>query len=112
TATLIAGSGADPAQRYLEQWQHDMTPNWMQFLAQAGNVTAEQMIAVLRVDQRQRWQRGNPARIEDYLQTQPDLKASTDAILDLIYNEIVLREEVGQLPELDEYQGRFPELAG
>src|SRR5262249_49782142 len=35
-----------------------------------------------------------------------------DAVLDLIYNEIVLRGEAGQIPELEEYQRRFPELAG
>ena len=34
-----------------------------------------------------------------------------DLLLDLIYNEVVLREEDGEWPELDEYLRRFPQHA-
>jgi WD40 repeat protein/serine/threonine protein kinase len=110
TATLAAGS--DPVRQYLEQWRHGTTPSWTQFLDEAGNLSPQQVVAVLRIDQRQRWQSGQPLRVEDYLQALPTLKAEHEAVLDLIYNEFVLREEAGQTPTLEEYQQRFPELSG
>ena len=40
---------------------------------------------------------------------QPELRADPEAVLDLIYNEIVLREEAGESPRLEEYLRRFPD---
>jgi tetratricopeptide (TPR) repeat protein len=65
---------------------------------------------LLRQDQRERWQRGDRVRIEDYVAQRPDLKADPEGVLDLIYNEIVLREERGDDPRLQEYLDRFPEF--
>jgi tetratricopeptide (TPR) repeat protein/tRNA A-37 threonylcarbamoyl transferase component Bud32 len=65
---------------------------------------------LLRLDQRQRWQRGDRVRVETYLEEQPGLAADREAVLDLIYNEIVLREEFGEEPRLEEYLQRFPDL--
>src|SRR5262249_28089864 len=39
------------------------------------------------------------------------LCGSSDAVLDLIYNEVMLREEVGEKPALADYVSRFPHLA-
>jgi hypothetical protein len=47
---------------------------------------------LLRFDQRQRWQKGERVQVEAYLQEQPTLQDDSEAVLDLIYNEIVLRE--------------------
>jgi tetratricopeptide (TPR) repeat protein/tRNA A-37 threonylcarbamoyl transferase component Bud32 len=60
--------------------------------------------------QREAWRRGEPALVETYLAQQPTLQADAQAILDLIYHEIVLREESGELPKLEEYRHRFPDL--
>ena len=49
--------------------------------------------------------------VESYLAQQPAVRADAQAILDLIYNEILLREEMGESPRVDEYLGRFPDLA-
>src|SRR5207245_630982 len=46
-----------------------------------------------------------------YLAQQPELKADTQAVLDLIYNEILLREEAGESSQLEDYLSRFAELA-
>jgi tetratricopeptide (TPR) repeat protein len=62
-------------------------------------------------DQRARWLRGEPVVVEDYLEKNPALRAREETILDLIYNEVVLREQVGQDPDLEEYQRRFPRWA-
>src|SRR4051812_30232124 len=62
-------------------------------------------------DQRARWVRGEPVTVEHYLEHNPSLRAREDTILDLIYNEVVLREEMGEAPGLEEYQRRFPRWA-
>jgi hypothetical protein len=62
-------------------------------------------------DQRARWRRGEPVAVEEILEQNPSLRARDDTILDLIYNEVVLRAEVGERPELDEYKRRFPRWA-
>jgi tetratricopeptide (TPR) repeat protein len=65
----------------------------------------------LRRDQEQRWRQGDRQLVESYLECQPSLRADREGILDLIYNEIVLRELMGEWPRLAEYLERFPELA-
>src|SRR5437016_243050 len=64
----------------------------------------------LCLDQRQRWHRGDRVLVEAYLENQPALQGDADAVLDLIYNEIVLRETAGDKPQLDEYLKRFPKF--
>jgi WD40 repeat protein/serine/threonine protein kinase len=66
---------------------------------------------VLRADQRRRWQRGEQYLVEAYLRQHPALCKDTEAVLDLIYNEVILREEQGAKSPLEEYQKRFPDLA-
>src|SRR5262245_48924047 len=65
----------------------------------------------LREDQCRRWRRGERVGIEELLRTHPHVQADTEAVLDLVYQEILLREELGERPELGEYLSRFPRLA-
>jgi len=69
-----------------------------------------QKVDALLDDQSQRWRRGDPAAVEDYLADHPELKDAADYLLDLIYHEVVLRTQRGQPPELEEYLARFPHL--
>jgi len=62
----------------------------------------------LRADQRQNWLRGQRVRVEDYMKWTPALGDDADVILDLIYGEYLLREELGEQPSADEYYRRFP----
>jgi eukaryotic-like serine/threonine-protein kinase len=72
-------------------------------------MTVELPLAVsLCLDQRRRWREEEAVRVETYLAQHPALHGDADALLDLIYNEIVLREEAGEQPRLDDYLGRFP----
>jgi serine/threonine protein kinase/tetratricopeptide (TPR) repeat protein len=50
--------------------------------------------------------------VEAYLAQHPDLQADDELLLELIYHEMVLREERLDPPRLKEYVGRFPRLAG
>jgi serine/threonine-protein kinase len=98
---------ADAADRLQRLWQQEQ-PNVDEFLAQAGPLPAGQLAAVLRVDQRQRWQAGQRVPAENYLQRYPQIQADAEAVLDLIFNEFLLREKRGESPVADEYLGRFP----
>ncbi len=57
------------------------------------------------------WRRGDATLVETYLAQHPEVRSNNQAVLDLIYNEMVLREEAGKAPSLGEYLRRFPELA-
>jgi eukaryotic-like serine/threonine-protein kinase len=59
-------------------------------------------------DHRERWRRGERMPVEAYLERFGPSGLDAALLLDLIYNEIVLREEDGESPQLDEYRDRFP----
>jgi WD40 repeat protein/serine/threonine protein kinase len=73
----------------------------------AGDHCGESLLG----DQSWRWRQGRGLAVEDYLRRQPSLRADSELLLDLIYHEVILRERHGELPQLDDYQGRFPHLA-
>ncbi len=72
---------------------------------------ARVLAAALLTDQRRRWQAGERPAVEDYLVKHPTLSADLDGVLDLIYQEIFLREECGEAAAVDEYLQRFPQWA-
>jgi eukaryotic-like serine/threonine-protein kinase len=67
-------------------------------------------IAELLVEQRLRWQQGERFLVEGYLEQHPSLADDTESLLDLIFNEVILRGSQGELPVLEEYLKRFPAL--
>jgi tetratricopeptide (TPR) repeat protein len=69
------------------------------------------LAAVLRVDQRERWQAGERVLAEAYLQKYPSVRSDPESAVDLIYNEFRLREQQREEPTLDEYRQRFPDYA-
>jgi tetratricopeptide (TPR) repeat protein len=73
--------------------------------------TPEDTLAALLAEQRQRWQQGERVPVEVLLQKLPDRAADAEAVLDLIYNEFLLREQHGEKPQVAEYVQRFPNLA-
>jgi eukaryotic-like serine/threonine-protein kinase len=62
-------------------------------------------------DQRERWHRGDKARVETYLDRYPELRSDENLLLDFICAEYSLRAEQGESPALAEYVERFPDLA-
>jgi hypothetical protein len=67
--------------------------------------------SLFQAEQRRHWERGERILVEAYLAEHPALGGDPEALLDLIYSEILLREEAGETPQLEEYQRRFPALA-
>jgi hypothetical protein len=76
-----------------------------------AGASAVGLAVLLLEDQRQRWRRGERPTVEDYLTRHPALRADPEAVLALLLNEYLLREEYGEAPDLQHFQQRFPEYA-
>ena len=57
------------------------------------------------------WRRRQRIRVSDVLSQAPWLSENPDAMLDLIYGEVLLREDIGERPVEEEYLQQFPSLA-
>ncbi|MEM7232147.1 MAG: serine/threonine-protein kinase [Planctomycetota bacterium] len=69
------------------------------------------IVELIKVDLEYRWvHRDAPRRIEDYGEVYRELSQQTIPT-DLLYEEIHVRKQAGDLVELEEYQERFPEAA-
>ena len=79
-------------------------------MADSGEPVSEFM-AVLCADQMQSWERGDPVRVEHYLQQYPDLASDQAVLLDLIYQEIYLCQLYGEAIDEATLRHRFPQLA-
>src|SRR5262249_7361375 len=75
------------------------------------HLAPSQLVEVVREDRRRRWQKGERILAETYLERYPALQADPPCVLELIYHEILLRQELGETPQLEEYRHRFPQLA-
>ncbi len=65
----------------------------------------------LCADQLERWRDGRHAPVEEYLGLYPELGRDDEAQFELIYNEFLVREELGEPPTADELIGRFPRFS-
>jgi serine/threonine protein kinase/tetratricopeptide (TPR) repeat protein len=61
-------------------------------------------------EQNASWREGQRVAVEAFLERCPSLRLDEECLLDLLYNEIRLREEAGETPTLEEYDQRFPQL--
>src|SRR5262249_5934384 len=77
----------------------------------AEDPTPTPPIEALRQEQRTRWQAGERLPVEAYLERHPALRADVEGVLELIYQEVLLREGQGEAPTLEEYPARFPQWA-
>lgn len=68
----------------------------------------DSLVADIRAAQLASWERGEYVRLEELLAGRT---LSDDALLDLIYAEVLLREEFNERPASEEYERRFPRLA-
>ena len=62
-------------------------------------------------DQEREWRKGDSTFVEKYLEREPVLRSNAEAILDLIYKEVLLRCRRDEKPQFEEYARRFPDLA-
>jgi eukaryotic-like serine/threonine-protein kinase len=59
--------------------------------------------------QKQAWLDGARPSVDDLLRDS-SLPRNPETMLDLLYNEILVREELDETPSLDEYLSRYPHL--
>src|SRR5262245_35604510 len=106
---VAEGDPAEPYCRLLDD--APLPPELDGLLQQAGPLSPAQLTAVLRADQRRRWQAGQRLPVEFYLRRYPAVEGDPEAALDLIYGEYLLRERLGPPPDPAEILLRFPEHA-
>jgi serine/threonine protein kinase len=97
------------AQALWQLWQDGRQPDLLPFVAAAGELSPSQLVDVIRVDQRERWCIGERVPAAAYLRIYPFVGSDPDAAIELIYGEFLLREELGEAPELAEYAGTYPQ---
>jgi WD40 repeat protein len=100
-----------PDLELLRLWQQGEQPDVWAFLAGAGPLPPDQVVAALAVDQQERWRRGERVWAEVYLEKCPALAERPEGALELIYGEFLLREQRGECPRPEEYVRRFPAFA-
>src|SRR2546430_619692 len=86
-----------------------VSPSLCALFAQARQASRIEQIALVRADQFRRWPRGERVPIEAYLEQFPELQADTEATVDLIYSEALLREQHGEVGAPEDYMQRFPQ---
>jgi serine/threonine protein kinase len=101
-----------PARQLWNLWRQGRRPDLADFLGRAGELTLLELVALLRIDQRERWLAGERIPAETYLAEHPSLRANPELALDLVYGEYLLREQLGEAPSAEEYAERFPPFAG
>jgi serine/threonine protein kinase/predicted Zn-dependent protease len=70
-------------------------------------MTDHEPVVQLRADQCRRWRSGERVLVESYLERHAALRENSEAVLELILNEVILREAAGESPALEEYLQRF-----
>jgi hypothetical protein len=94
------GGPDDPGRRLWRLWRQGHQPRVEDFLAQAGPRDPDQILAVLRVDQAERFHLGQCVSAETYLQACSAVANDPEQAVDLIFAEFLLREEQGERPAL------------
>ncbi len=65
-------------------------------------------VEALASELRSRWEQGNHATVESLGERFERVARNDEQLLDLIYHEVLLREEHGEAPGLSDYAARFP----
>jgi WD40 repeat protein len=99
-----------PEEALSRLWRQGQRMDLGEFLTGFPGLGPAELVGVLRVDQRERWQVGERVPAEAYLRRYP-LEGETEAVVELVYGEYLLREELGEAPTLEEYRWRFPAFA-
>jgi tetratricopeptide (TPR) repeat protein len=107
------GSPPEPDVLLDDLWERGDRPDVRSFLAgwRGRDLQPEDILAVFRVDQRRRWLSGQRVEVAGYLSCSPSLLDDREALFELIYNEILIREELGERPDPRDYAATFPHLA-
>jgi serine/threonine protein kinase len=107
----VAGSRLGPAQQLEDLWRHGAQPDVQDFVRRQEIHAPAQLVAVLCVDQWQRWHAGQRISAEKYFEMHPALAAAWADSFELVSAEFRIRQELGENPTIQEYLTRFPQFA-
>ena len=79
--------------------------------ADPAALSQQELLDWLCDDQVKRWRTGQRVPAEAYLARYPRVEESAESAVELIYGEFLLREEMGESPQLEEFRWRFPLFA-
>lgn len=107
---VVAGTAAIEAaiERFENAWQGDEPPRLEDCLLDLGPHRGEVLRELVAIDLEYRLKRGEPARVESYLQRFPELVDDAVYCQQLISDEFHLRQTVDPGLPFDEYERRFP----
>ena len=66
------------------------------------------LVETLCTQQRSRWLKGDRVSVDELIEPYPALHGDQEALLDLIYHEYLIREELGEPVSADEFCARYP----
>src|SRR4029450_694153 len=107
----LASNVTPPAAELQRRWRLGQAPPIEAFVTEWPTISAGDLAAVARVDLRQRWRRGEQPGADEYLARLPQLCADAGLVVDLIYAEFLIREELGDEPSLANLQRQFAQHA-
>jgi serine/threonine protein kinase len=92
-------------------WRQGQHPDVRSFLAKLVELTPGQIVAVLLIDQEQRWRAGEQISAEEYLEMHPALSAAWADAFELVEAEFRMRQELGETADIADFEQRFPQYA-
>jgi serine/threonine-protein kinase len=105
------GPAAGPVEDFRRLWADGGRPDVVAFLAADPDLQPDIVVDVLRLDQKERWARGEVVPAEWYLEQFPHITLDENGPLVLIYGEVLARTERGERPALADFILRFPQYA-
>ena len=99
-----------PDQQFWQLWRQGQRPDLRLFLAGHPGLSASEVASLISIDQYERWMIGQRVPVMEYLALLPG-DGATQAMCDVVYGEYLLREQMGESPQLDDYCRRYPSLA-
>ncbi|MCA9065719.1 MAG: hypothetical protein KDA96_21770, partial [Planctomycetaceae bacterium] len=83
------------AVKFLQLWNTlAAAPELQRFVSDFPELSPAELTSLIRIDQRERWLRGDPVTTEDYLAAWPQVANQPECCLDLIYSEFLLLESL------------------
>lgn len=105
------GQSSTVVDGYLKLWEGDTTPDLDAYIMNSPAFDPTVLSEVIRIDMRQRWERGERNRAEQYLEKYPSLYEDPEAVIDLVYSEFLLLELTGTKVDAESFICRFPKFA-
>jgi tetratricopeptide (TPR) repeat protein len=100
----------DPASQSAPSTLSGRTIDIRNRISLCAGASEAQLVDWLCADQIRRWRSGQRIPAEAYLALHPTFQSAGEPAFEVVYNEFMLRESIGESPTLVEFLWRFPKL--